>query len=174
MQVARCRKVFQGVVSVVDMGKYVVVVGMRRSSRAILVALGESDAFEDSNLASHAENESDENIICIKNGYFYVEWTKMERRTVDPFVQKGCNKRAEFKLHNYIEKSDRAYFEAMFPWDLIPKIVSLMAARERVLGYGPTGQFLVGRDIIFVLQLCYPYFSHMGSEGGSLDERERR
>jgi hypothetical protein len=73
----------------------------------------------------------------VKNGNSFVDWNKMEGRTVDPFVQKGYNRRAEFKLHNYTEKTERDFFEAMFPWETIPEIASLMTARGRLLGYGP-------------------------------------
>ena len=43
----------------------------------------------------------------------------MEGRTKDPFVQRGYNKRAEFKFHNYTEKIERKFFDAVFPWHLL-------------------------------------------------------
>jgi hypothetical protein len=54
-------------------------------------------------------------IIRLKDGTDFVEWTKMEGRTVDLFVQRGYNKRADFKLHNYNEKNEREFFETVFP-----------------------------------------------------------
>ena len=75
-------------------------------------------------------------IIRLNDGTDFVEWTKMEGRTVDPFVQRGYNKRAEFKLRNYIEKTEREFFEALFPWHLHVDIASRMTSWGRLLGFG--------------------------------------
>ncbi len=55
---------------------------------------------------------------------------------MDPFLQRGYNRRAEYKLHNYSEKTKLEYFESMFPWNLIAGIASLMTARGRLLAMG--------------------------------------
>jgi hypothetical protein len=60
----------------------------------------------------------------------------MEGHTVDPFVQRGYNKSIECKLRNYTEKTEREFFEAMFPWHLFEKIASRMTPRGRLLGLG--------------------------------------
>jgi hypothetical protein len=48
----------------------------------------------------------------------------MDDRSIDSSVQRGYNKRAEFKLHNYTEKTERKFFEAVFPWYLLEDIAS--------------------------------------------------
>ena len=74
--------------------------------------------------------------IRLKDGTDFVERTKMEGGPVDPFAQRGYNKRAETKLHNYTDKTGREFFEAAFPWHLLEEIDSQMHARGRLLGFG--------------------------------------
>jgi len=78
----------------------------------------------------------DGNVIISKDGTAFGKWNKMAGRTIDPFVKRGFKRRAELKLHNYTEKKEIDYFESMFPCHLIPKIATLMIARDCLLGFG--------------------------------------
>ncbi len=100
------------------------------------VAIDESDESEDNKSDSYYGEESESDTIRAKDGTGFVTWNKMEGRNVDPFVQRGYNRRAEFKMHNYTEKTESDYFESMFPWHLLPEIAALMTARSRLVGFG--------------------------------------
>jgi hypothetical protein len=97
--------------------------------------MSDSDISEDEEADADGDDDSDGNFILAKDGTAFVRWEKMSGHTVNPFVQRGFNRRAEFKLHNYTEKREIDYFESMFPWHLIPKIATLMTTRDYLLGF---------------------------------------
>ncbi len=80
----------------------------------------------------------------------FARWEKMAGRTVDPFVQRGFNKRTEFKLHNYTEKNEIDYFDFMPSWHLIPEFATLMTARGCLLGFGSEWDITRGEVIGFL------------------------
>ena len=111
----------------------------------VIVSDSDGSIVEESD--SGSEDESEAGVIIAKDGTAFVRWEKMAGRTVDPFVQRGYNRRAEFKLHNHTEKKEIDYFESMFPWHLIPEIAALMTTRGCLLGFG--GDWTVTRgDVI--------------------------
>ncbi len=100
------------------------------------VAIDDSDESEGNVSDSDCGEESEGDVILVKHGTSFVTWNKIEGRAVDPFVQRGYNRRVEYKMHNYTEKTKTKYFESMFPWHILPEIAALMTARGRLLGFG--------------------------------------
>ena len=91
----------------------------------------------------------------------------MEGRTLYPFINRGYNRRTEFKMHNYGEKTERDYFELMFPWYLLAEITTLMTARDRLLGFG--SEWVVTRgDVIGFLG--FTFFILVLHTGGPKEE----
>ena len=116
--------------------------------------MSDSDESEGNDSKCSGENESDGNVIISKYGTVFVRWDKMAGRTFDPFIHRGFNRRAEFKLYNYTEKKEIDYFESMFPWHLIPEVATLMTSRGCLLGFGSEWTVTRG-DVIGFLGLNF-------------------
>ena len=74
--------------------------------------------------------------------------------------------RAYIKLYNYTEKTERDFFESMFPWVLIPGI-GLMTTKGRLLGCGPDWSVSHGDVIGF---LGYNFAIHIFHTGGPKED----
>ncbi len=96
------------------------------------VDLGTSDD-SDSSSDSSVDGENECEFIHVKEGHAFVDWKKMEGHTIKPFLKRGYNRRAEYKLHNYTEKTTLEYFESMLPWNQITNIATLITARGQLL-----------------------------------------
>ena len=88
---------------------------------------GDSDSTSEE-FDSEDEGLVAEDTITLKGG---MKWTTDKGRTVDPFLQRGYQRPAIFKLHNFTEKQEVDYFGACFPMDLIQQIAELMTRRGR-------------------------------------------
>ena len=77
-------------------------------------------------------------------------WDTNRGRTVDPFAQRGYNRRAVFNLHNFTEKFELEFFEACFPSEMVPEIADMISKRGRDLGFGPTWEVSPGMAWLFL------------------------